>query len=67
MQTIELNVKGMTCQGCVKSVERIIKKSDPDAVITIDLGTGHVSTQTSASLDVLTSTITAAGFEAKAA
>jgi copper chaperone len=61
---IVLNVKGMTCQGCVNSVTRIIKKADPAADVRIDLGSGRVEARTSASAAVLAAAVSGGGYEA---
>jgi copper chaperone len=63
MASIDLTIKGMTCQGCVASVERIIRKKDPSAAINIDLASGraHVTTDTPA--DTIAQAITTAGYQ----
>ena len=67
MSKVVLNVTGMTCQGCVHSVERLIKRADPQAQVAIDLKSGRVEANTSAAADALTKAISAAGYEAKVA
>ncbi len=67
MSKVVLNVTGMTCQGCVNSVERLIKRADPQAQVAIDLKSGRVEANTSAAADALTKAISAAGYEAKVA
>ena len=62
---IVLNVKGMTCQGCVNSVTRIIKKSDPSADVKIDLPSGRVEAHTSLNAATLAAAITGGGYEAQ--
>ena len=62
---IVLNVKGMTCQGCVNSVTRIIRKSDPSADVKIDLATGRVEAHTSVSAASLAAAVTGGGYEAQ--
>ena len=46
---VVLNVTGMTCQGCVNSVTRIVKRADPAAEVAIDLPTGRLEATTAAS------------------
>ena len=41
-KNIVLDVKGMTCQGCVNAVTRIVKRADPQAEVKIDLPSGRV-------------------------
>ena len=65
-QNIELTVKGMTCQGCVNAVTRVIKRVDPDATVRIDLASGRVAALTSAPVDDLTKAISSGGYEATA-
>lgn len=43
---LTLNVTGMDCQGCVKAVEKAVKRVDPNAQVIIDLPTGLVSIDT---------------------
>lgn len=64
---VTLNVTGMTCDGCVRAVERIIKAQDPQANVTINLGSGRVEAATSAAPAALVEAIEAAGFGAKPA
>ena len=60
-----LLVKGMTCQGCVNSVTRIVKRADPAAQVAIDLGTGRLEATSVAIPQVLAEAITAAGYAAQ--
>ena len=62
---IALQVTGMTCQGCVNSVERIVRKADPQAKVTIDLPSGRLEASTVAAAETLTKAISAAGYEAR--
>ena len=66
-QHIELTVKGMTCQGCVNAVTRVIKRVDPDAIVAIDLPTGRVTATTSASAESLAGAVSAGGYQAHVA
>jgi copper chaperone len=43
---LTLNVTGMDCMGCVKAVEKAVKRVDPNAQVIIDLPTGAVSIDT---------------------
>ena len=67
MSKIVLQVTGMTCQGCVNSVERIVKKTDPQALVSIDLKSGRVEADTSTTADLMAKAISAAGYEARVA
>lgn len=64
---VHLNVKGMTCQGCVNAVTRIVKRKDPDADVKVDLATGRVDAKTQAAPADLAAALTAGGYEATAA
>lgn len=39
---IELHVKDMTCNHCVRVVTGTVKSVDPQASVDVDLGTGRV-------------------------
>ncbi|MFN3406581.1 MAG: heavy-metal-associated domain-containing protein [Caldimicrobium sp.] len=43
MEKVEIFVKGMTCEHCVKRVERAILSTGKAKNVTIDLQTGKVS------------------------
>ncbi len=66
-KTIVLDVKGMTCQGCVNAVTRILKRKDPDALVSVDMGGGLVTAETSAQAIGLAEALTAGGYETKVA
>ncbi|MBX9620106.1 MAG: heavy-metal-associated domain-containing protein [Hyphomicrobiales bacterium] len=38
-----LNVTGMDCAGCMKAVEKAVKRIDPQAQVAIDLPSGLVT------------------------
>ncbi len=62
---LQLEVTGMTCGGCAKAVEGIIKAADRQAAVTVDVATGRVDARTSANADAVVRAIEAAGFGAK--
>ena len=68
METIELEVKGMTCGSCVDSVKRVLQRvpgvSGVD--VNLSLGRAHVTTtaNTAATLGALTAALDAAGYPA---
>ena len=39
---VELDVTGMTCNGCANSVKRAISRVYPEAQVEVDLATGRV-------------------------
>ncbi len=61
---ITLNVTGMTCEGCARAVERIIKTQDPKAAVSIDVGSGRVEARTAVPPAALVQAIEAAGYGA---
>ena len=63
--TIEFNVKGMTCEGCVAAVTRVVRKADPQAEVAIDLSSGNVDITSAAEPAALTAAIEKAGYEAQ--
>ncbi len=63
---ISLNVEGMTCMGCVKSVETALKKADPAATVAIDLDSGKVEVDGALGYDALKDVIEASGFDVRA-
>ena len=65
--TVKLSVKGMTCQGCVNSVTRVVKRADPSATVSVDLASGRVDAATRAPAQTLIDAINAAGYQAQAA
>ncbi len=42
-EMLQLQVIGMDCMGCVKAVEKAMRRVDPDAVVVVDLPTGNVT------------------------
>lgn len=60
---ITLTVEGMTCMGCVASVEKALKKLDPAARVEIDLASGRVEVEGAVGLDAAKDAIEASGFE----
>jgi copper chaperone len=64
---VTLHVTGMTCDGCAKAVERVIKTKDPRATVRVDLASGRVDADSSAAPPTLVTAIEAAGYGAKLA
>jgi copper chaperone len=61
-----MQVDGMTCQGCVNTVTKTIRKLDPSAEVALDLDHGRVRVSTIAqSLDVAQA-LAKAGYDAHA-
>jgi copper chaperone len=62
---IHLEVKGMTCGGCVNAVTRIVQRKDPAAQVKIDLATGRLDGVGEIEPDALAKAISAAGYETR--
>ena len=62
---ISLDVEGMTCMGCVKSVETALKKADPSARVEIDLPSGKVDVEGALTFAAAKDVIEASGFDVK--
>lgn len=60
---ITLKVEGMTCNGCVQSVERALKRVDPSASVKIDLDSGRVDLDGALDRDAAKQAIEATGFD----
>jgi copper chaperone len=61
MQT--LHVDGMTCSGCVKSVEKALLRADPAAKVKIELESGLVEVESALPQSELAAAIEAAGYD----
>jgi copper chaperone CopZ len=48
MQTIDLDVQGMTCSSCVKHVSKALQAVPGVDAVAVDLASGHVKVTTSA-------------------
>ena len=65
METAKLNVEGMSCQGCVASVTRVLKAVPgvDDAVVTLRPGTATVTYDAArTNVDALKAAIEDAGY-----
>lgn len=62
-QTYQLQVKGMSCQHCVKAVTQAVQSHDPQATVTVDLPQGQVTVQSALPLSAIAQAITEEGYE----
>ena len=62
-QQHEFQVKGMSCQHCVKGVTRAILEQDPQAQVQVDLGQGRVQALTSLPREAVVKAIADEGYE----
>ncbi len=60
---MKLKVAGMTCGGCVKSVERAVTAAAPGARVTVDLESGEVAIDGAAAKQAVVSAIEDAGYD----
>lgn len=59
-------VKGMTCQHCVRAVTQAVQDQDPAATVTVDLQAGRVEVESVLPPDVIIGLIGAEGYAATA-
>ena len=64
-KAVHIEVKGMTCQGCVNAVARVVQRKDPAAQVTVDLATGRMDGVSELDPQTLAAAISAAGYEAR--
>jgi copper chaperone len=60
---VKLKVKGMTCDGCARSVSRAIANKDPAAKIAVDLATGWVAIEGMIEPAAARAAVTEAGYK----
>lgn len=65
-QSHQLQVKGMSCQHCVKAVTKAIQALDADAIVSVELPQGQVKVQTSLSREATAQAIVEEGYEVQA-
>ena len=61
-----MQVDGMTCDGCVQAVTKVIHRLDSKADVEVDLAHGRVRIETTASSLELSDALTKAGYTAHA-
>ncbi|HEX5357108.1 MAG: heavy-metal-associated domain-containing protein [Aquabacterium sp.] len=62
----QLQVKGMTCQHCVKAVTKAIQALDSSATVSVELPQGHVTVQTTLSREDTVKAISDEGYDVQA-
>lgn len=60
---LKLKVAGMTCGGCVKSVERAVTAAAPGAKVSVDLASGEVAIDGAANRQAVITAIEDAGYD----
>jgi copper chaperone len=63
---IALTISGMSCDGCVNAVKRVVQRRDPAATVTIDLKSGKLEGVSSLPAQEIAAAISAAGYPARA-
>lgn len=61
---LRLNIEGMTCGHCVRSVTAAVKSVDPTADVRVDLGAKRVEAETAADPSAIIRAIADAGYVA---
>ena len=59
---VELNVIGMTCGGCVRTVTQTVKRVDPEAEVRVDLPSKRVQVEGRSSPEDLIRALGEAGY-----
>lgn len=59
-------VKGMTCQHCVRAVTQAVQDQDPAATVVVNLQEGRVEVESGLAPDVIIGLIGAEGYAATA-
>lgn len=63
MSTQTFTVKGMTCGGCVRHVEKALKATPGVTAVTVDLASASAVVEGTASTAALTAQVVEAGYE----
>lgn len=61
--THQLQVKGMSCQHCVKAITKAVQTQDPQATVSVELPQGQVTIQSALSHAAIVQAITEEGYE----
>ncbi len=59
---VHLEVKGMTCQGCVNAVTRVVQRKDPGADVQVTLEPGFIQVKGELSEAQVAELVEKAGF-----
>lgn len=62
-QTHQLQVKGMSCQHCVKAITKAVQTQDPQATVSVELPQGQVTIQSALSHAAIVQAIMEEGYE----
>src|SRR5690606_4393901 len=64
VEMIHLTVTGMHCEGCVSTVERVVKREDTGARVAVDLASGAVDIESAKPAAAFVAAIEGAGYDA---
>lgn len=67
VRPVTLSITGMTCGGCVKTVERILSRIPGATDVTADLASGSAAITGNVSAEELVAALQAAGYAAEVA
>lgn len=62
---ITLDVEGMTCEGCARSVKAAVTRVDPTAEVAVDLAAGRVTIEAATPPAAFERAIEAAGYDVR--
>ena len=63
MSKATYTVKGMTCGGCVRHVEKALKETPGVTAVAVDLATGTATVEGTAGFEALAARVTEAGYQ----
>ena len=59
---MEFTIPAMSCGHCVRAITQTLLEADPQAKVTVDLPTQHVSVQTTQPPNAVAAALTEAGY-----
>ncbi len=65
VMNVELQVEGMSCEHCVRAVERAVAAVAPGARVTVELASGRVRVDNGTDPDRIAAAIREAGYEVR--
>ncbi|HEX9082878.1 MAG TPA: heavy metal-associated domain-containing protein [Holophagaceae bacterium] len=63
MNTQTFTVKGMTCGGCVRHVEKALKATPGVAAVTVDLASATATVEGTATFEAMAAQVADAGYD----
>ena len=59
---MKYHIENISCEGCARSIAKVVKATDPQALVTVDVATKMVDIRSAAPEDSLRRALTAAGY-----